>query len=128
MAKVGRPKLTPEDHFPKNWKEKVLSLYSLGASDVEIRVLLDISNDTFYRLLKEDDEFAETIKRGHDFCQAWWELEGRQALRDKSFNPVLWYMNMKNRFGWADKKNIDHTTGGDKLNINMVSYTEANDE
>lgn len=102
---AGRPKITTND-FPENWKAEVLALASEGASDVEIRGLLDICNDTFYRLIEDDSEFSETINKAKSLCRIWWEKNGRLNLENKDFSSTLWYMNMKNRFGWADKQEI----------------------
>jgi hypothetical protein len=52
--------------------------------------------------------------------EAWWEKTGRTNLTTKDFNAGLWYMNMKNRFGWADSQKIDHTSGGEKISINLI--------
>lgn len=111
---AGRPKKTLDD-LPEGWKEGILALAGEGASDVELRVYLDISIDLWYRFIKEEPEFTETIKRCSAVCEVWWQKQGRLSLRDKEFSPTLWYMNMKNRFGWADKKEVDHTTGGEKI-------------
>lgn len=101
---IGRPKITIND-LPKDWQENAIELGKVGASDVEIRMeaLGEICHETWTRLLNEDQIFSETIKKAHDYCKLWWEREGRIALRDKEFSPTLWYMNMKNRFGWRDK-------------------------
>lgn len=101
---AGRPKLTTAD-FPEDWKQRVLEDYRTGASDVEIYAsYLDICHETFTRLLNEDSEFSETIKKGRKLSEAWWVANGRINLKDKDFNYTGWYMNMKNRFKWADKQ------------------------
>lgn len=109
---IGAPKkkFIPWD----GWEDEILSLYSEGASDVEIRSLISkkmegnpyCSNDLWYRWMKEEEILSETVKKGHDLCAVWWESEGRKNLKGKEFNATLWYMNMKNRFGWADKQEI----------------------
>ena len=101
---VGRPKKTLAD-LPLNWKELILDIKREGGSDVEVRVALDISTDLWDRFKKEIEEFSETIKKGNDLCEAWWLTKGRQ-LENRLFNAVLWYMNMKNRFGWKDKNEL----------------------
>lgn len=99
---VGRPKKTLKD-LPKNWKKIVLNLKKKGASDVEVRAALNsISDDLWYRLIEENEEFSRTIKKGGLLCQTWWEKQGRTNLHSRDFNHGLWYMNMKNRFGWKD--------------------------
>ncbi len=97
--KVGRPtKYKPE------MCDIVIELMKEGASQQEVLGELGISNATFYKWKQENEEFSETIKRGVRLSQAWWEKEGRTSLRDREFNYTGWYMNMKNRFNWSDKK------------------------
>lgn len=118
----GRPKKTLKD-LPDGWQLEVIRLASIGASDVEIIDYLDISKDLFYRFLKDEAEFSDTIKKAHLKCAVWWEKEGRTNLDGKEFNSTLWYMNMKNRFGWADKtesKN-DHTSSDKSMSITFVN-------
>lgn len=103
--KTGRPKKRLSD-IPAHWKKIVIDEMSKGASIDEITTLLNISYQVYYRLLEEEPEFAETIKRGKQLSKAWWLREGRENLHSdpKTFSPTLWYMNMKNRFGWCDRQ------------------------
>ena len=113
MAKVGRPKVKLSD-LPSGWSDNMIVLYSEGCSDVEVRVnALDcISEDLWYRLIAEEVEFSVTVKKGKLLSESWWERNGRVSLKDKDFNPTLWYMNMKNRFKWSDKQEITGADGG----------------
>ena len=112
---MSRPK---EDlsSLPKEWYHEVLSLYQEGASDVEIKALIykwrgSFSNDLWDRWMSEEPIFSETIKTGKHLSEAWWHRSGRLSLRDKDFSYTGWYMNMKNRFGWADRtENTGHET------------------
>lgn len=110
--KAGRPKKNLSS-LPKDWEKKVIDLMTEGASDVEIKAELSLCNDTFARFLKEEPLFSETIKRGRALCESWWQREGRTNLRNREFNSVLWYMNMKNRFGWKDKQEVEHSGNKD---------------
>ena len=42
-------------------------------------------------------------------CEAWWTEKGRSKLEDPKFNHVLWYMQMKNRFKWRDRQEVEHS-------------------
>lgn len=117
---MGRPKSNID--LPNGWKELIIDLYKQGASDVEIKALIydwrgSFSNDLWDRWLKEEPDFSETIKRGRLLSEAWWQKEGRTKLSDQKFSYTGWYMNMKNRFGWADKNEI---TGKDGKDLNTT--------
>ncbi len=102
--KVGRPtKYKPE------MCETVVELMKEGASQEEVIGSLDISKDTYYRWKEENKDFSDAIKRGIGLSRAWWEKEGRISLRDREFNYTGWYMNMKNRFKWADKQEVKNS-------------------
>jgi hypothetical protein len=127
---AGRP-LEDLTSLPENWYIEVLSLYEKGASDVEVKALIyswrgSFSNDLWERWIKDYDEFSETIKTGKLLSEAWWHKEGRTNLKTKDFNYTGWYMNMKNRFGWVDKSNIDHTSKGESLKQTIIVSTEEN--
>lgn len=108
-APVGRPKKDLELLW-SGWQGDILALYGEGASNEEIKAEIAIrseglamSNDLWKRWMKDYPEFSETINRGKMLSAAWWQCQGRKNLQNKEFSPTLWYMNMKNRFGWADK-------------------------
>lgn len=111
---MGRPKSTID--LPEGWPTAILDLYKAGASDVEVKAYLfnqrgSFSNDLWERWLKEEEEFSETIKIGKVLSEAWWSENGRTNLKVKEFNYVGWYMNMKNRFGWKDKQEVEQSGG-----------------
>lgn len=115
----GRPQEPLQ--LPEEWIEEVLELYEQGASDVEIKAKIigwrgSISNSLWNRWMLEEPVFSTTIKKGRQLSAAWWERNGRQNLQNKDFNFTGWYMNMKNRFGWKDKSEVDHQTKGESLN------------
>lgn len=103
---AGRPKIQTSD-FEPDWAQHILNEMKLGASREEVYGMLDISDMTFARLMREDKEFAGTIKRGERLSRAWWLNVGRTQLRNKEFSYTGWYMNMKNRFGWVDRQQTE---------------------
>ena len=98
---MGRP-----TKYKKEMCETVIELMREGASQDEVIGHLDISRETFYRWKEENEEFSDSIKRGVRLSQTWWERQGRISLKDREFNYTGWYMNMKNRFRWADKQEV----------------------
>jgi hypothetical protein len=108
----GRPLKTTDD-LPQNWEEDILKEAKVGASIVELAVMLDISRTTFYSLCDRDENFLDTVKKCKRLSEAWWKKQGRTQLENKDFSYTGWYMNMKNRFGWADKQETKQTNEGE---------------
>ncbi len=131
---VGRPKENPDDSLPKDWDKTILSLYEVGASDVEIKRWIyrqrgSFSNDLWERWNREHQKFSDTIKTGHMLAHAWWLECGRlnvmsvDAPGSAKINTGLWYINMKNRFGWADKVDNKISSGNGESNVFTLKIT-----
>lgn len=103
----GRPKKELSE-LPKDWKEQIMALGEEGGSDVEMRVLLRISHDLWYRWLEEEPEFSQTIKEARELCEAFWIRHGRRMSTGAAEGmPAVYIFNMKNRFKWRDKPEDD---------------------
>lgn len=94
------------------WDTYILYLMGdKGRGRVSIQKTYDISNALWDRLFREpaeggEVEFQECIKKGEVWRQAWFEEKGQDNLDNKEFQHGLWYMQMKNLFGWKDKSDI----------------------
>ena len=88
-----------------------------GMSIKEVSAKLGVSYETICQWREKDGEWfkkdiSDAIKSGVYLSEAWWLEHGRTKLETKEFNSTLWYMNMKNRFGWADKHEHTGSEGG----------------
>lgn len=126
IGKGGRPRKDLSELQPE-WYTLVLTEMAEGASLDEIKTILNISNDLHTRWMEDEPEYSETIKRGIELSKAWWQKQGRTNLTNKDFSATLWYMNMKNRFGWRDRVDQDITSGGEKLSPLLVKFIGEND-
>jgi len=121
---AGRPK-SPLD-LPEGWQQQILDLYEEGGSDVEARCLIyemreSFSNNLWNRWLEEEEEFWVTIKKGRELSEQWWRKLGRAGAEGKvAANATMWIFNMKNRFGWKDRIETEHTGN---VNITAVERT-----
>lgn len=106
MATLGRP-----TKYDPAMCARVVEMMAEGCSRVEVCADLGICFETFQRWQESHPDFSESVKRGLQLCQAWWEREGRTNLKDRDFSYTGWYMNMKNRFGWKDRNEVDAKVG-----------------
>ncbi len=107
---MGRPRKQLKD-LPTDWEDIIISMMSEGASLTEVRAKLNLcGTDTYARFKKEYEGFRLAIKKGEYLSRAWWLEKGRINLENSKFSATLWYMNMKNRFGWHDKPLVDQST------------------
>lgn len=121
---MGRPRIELSD-LPDGWELMLLALSEEGASIIELAVELDISRDSFYEIAKREEHFSDTIKKCKDLSEAWWTRKGRKNLENKDFSYTGWYMNMKNRFGWVDKKEVDHSSKDGTMSPTPISFSKG---
>lgn len=107
---MGRPRTTVND-LPADWKQIIMDCGQEGGSAVEMRCLLGIGQTAWETLLKDSSEFQLTVKAAQDLCAVWWERRGRDMATGGDGNATVWIFNMKNRFGWRDKQEVDHRSG-----------------
>ena len=119
---VGRPKISI-DEFPKDWKEHLLRMGADGMLDVDIKAYLNISNDTFYRLMEEEPQFSEIVSQMRTLSHVWWVNISRNSFANgtsKQVNSQLYSLILRNRFKdeWNAENKIDITTQGEKIDSN----------
>ena len=95
--------------YTEDMGTRAIILMTEGASLVEVAAELDITRETLNQFRGKHNEFSDAINRGIAFSEAWWQRQGRENLKAKCFQSALWYMNMKNRFKWADKHEVEHS-------------------
>ncbi|MBP9786057.1 MAG: hypothetical protein KBC72_00495 [Acinetobacter sp.] len=108
-SKGGRPtKYRPE------MCEKVIEVMKDGASLNSVACALGVLPDALYHWKRKYPEFSEAIKIGESLSKDWWEQRARDHLVEykdgPKLNTALWFINMKNRFGWRDKIDVHHNT------------------
>ena len=108
--KLGRPTL-----FKEEYCKRAIELLKQGASIEELSLEFDVQCSTIYSWMQTKASFADAVNKGREFSKAWWMKKGRTELENGKFSSTLWYMNMKNRFGWADKQEITQNTEADEI-------------
>lgn len=114
--KGGRPPI----EIDPEWYEKLIEHMGQGFSYESFAGVIGHAKETLYNIERRDKRFLDAKKRGFAKCQYWWENVGRmgmlgiaesrvngEVVRLERFNAASWIFNMKNRFGWTDKREID---------------------
>ena len=109
--KVGRPRTTVND-LPDNWREIMRECGQEGGTGVECRALLGIGESAWYTLMDDSEEFREMDAVRKTLSEVWWQRRGREMAMGEDGNATVWIFSMKNMFGWRDKQDVDHTSGG----------------
>lgn len=95
----------PTDYRPE-YCQLAIDYLDEGRSKAELARYLRIARSTLDEWAKNHSEFSEAINRAVEYSEAVWIEIGRENLGNKNFNSRLYELNMKNRFGWSDKKEI----------------------
>lgn len=119
MNKVGRPTKYREE-FPDMLYEHMkagLSLESFGGK-------IGVSEETIHQWKNKQSryfhkKFSEAYKKGLTASLLHWEEMGHDMVLAGQGNATTWIFNMKNRFGWKDKKEIEQS-GQIDLNVKKL--------
>jgi len=92
--------------------KEMMDMYSAGKSDIQVMKALRITKAMFNDYYKKHEPFRRVVDQGRVDSESWWVEQGQLALHSEArFNSTVWQLNMKNRFGWAEK--TDSTTNVD---------------
>ena len=102
---VGRPtKYKPE------YCEVIIEKMAEGYSKEAVAGYIGISKNTLYEWAKAHKDFQDAIAIGETRSQLHWEGKlveyAVHSKNGKQINGQVFNLNMKNRFGWSDKKEI----------------------
>lgn len=111
-----------------DWSDVIIGEYSEGAADIEVRAMLELSNDLWERFMEDEQKFSETIKKGRVLSEAWWTKTGRVNLENKDFSSPLYRINMANRFDWREKQDTDVKSDGKAIQGLAVSFVKPGDD
>jgi hypothetical protein len=105
----AKKKCLADFNLPSDWKEDVLRRSAEGKSEEEIYLdYYRINPHMFEKLCEREEEFRQTVKKAERLCKGWWIKTGRERLKCQFFQSAVWFMNMKNRFGWKDRSEVEH--------------------
>ena len=86
-----------------------------------------VSNVTLYTWLDVHPEFLKAKQEGEAASRYFWENLGRLGCVGKlpGFNLGAWVFNMKNRFGWRDRQDVELSgRGGGALEIDVTHMSK----
>lgn len=104
----------PSDYDPK-YCDEIVEFMKDGSSIVAFAAHIGVVDSTIYEWAKKHPEFSRAKKVALQKSQAWWESQARDGLfmgERQSFSQSVWIFNMKARFGYRDKQEVDLSHSG----------------
>jgi len=120
---VGRPRTTVED-LPQDWKQIIMDCGQDGGSAVEMQCMVGVARSAWETLLEDSEDFRSTVKSAQTLCQVWWERQGRKMTTGADGNATVWIFNMKNRFSWHDKQQVDNLSSDGSMRPQTIITTD----
>lgn len=130
--------LVQRGRIPSTWKEDIRELGKTGCAEVHIVNYMGISWKTHKTLMERSNEYFQSVIQAQSLSEQWWLDIAKQEWvkgNSRSINSNHWSLIMRNMFKdrWSDRKDVDITSKGDKINDNTISVeiikkTEDNDD
>ena len=110
----GRP-----TKYKQEYCDQIVEFMKNGSSFVGFAAHIGVCIDTIYEWASKHPEFSDAKKRALAVSQKWWEDQGRLHLvtsKEDKFSAPTWIFNMKARFGYRDKVEVEHS-GNQKIEL-----------
>ena len=103
----------PPKYDPK-YCQMIVDFMSQGKSLTAFAGEIMVAKNTVYEWAKKYPEFQDATNIARQKCQQWWENQGQIGLfmgkEDGTFSQSSWIFNMKARFGYRDKVEVESKT------------------
>jgi hypothetical protein len=108
-------------------KDRILKALesSLGVITTALKAT-DLSRTNFYKWLKEDKEFASQVEEIENIQKDFIKSKYYECVKDKVPSVVI--HAAKSRLGWNEKPQLDITSGGDKINMPVITFVDTETE
>ncbi len=113
-----------ETKYKEDYPSQLIEHMSNGRSFESFGASCFVCKETLYNWLEKHAEFKQAYGIAKMRCQAWWEQQLLDNLKDKTFNTVGYLFTMKCRFGYRDGD--DNKTGVAPIKIELVRASDAN--
>lgn len=103
--------------YKPEFADNLPEMFKQGESVAEVCAELKVARSTFYLWLKEYPDFGDAYKIGQVLSESWWAKLGRAGACGKAdINPAVWIFNMKAKFNYTEKTDINMSLSGN-LNV-----------
>ena len=121
--KGGRPRI--ETRIPDGWENIILDAGREGKHITEFLVILGISWQGHYDMMKRNKKYYETVNQYEKLCENWWFEKARTSMEETEgagFNTRLWSLVMRNKFSsrWSEASKVDVTTNNESINKSPI--------
>ena len=88
----------------------------------------DIPRSTYYKWLKDDEEFRQQVKEIENVALDFAESQLHQQISDNSTAATIFYLKTKGKArGYTEKNELDITSGGNPLKLKIEVIDTGND-
>ena len=102
-------------------KETILKALenSLGVVTVACKQA-DIPRSTYYKWLKEDQEFSKAVKEIENIALDFAESQLHTQMKDGSTSATIFYLKTKGKKrGYVERSELDVTSNNERIKINV---------
>ena len=120
---VGKP-----SEYDPEYCDVLVDKMSQGYSFEACAGFIGVSFQTLYNWAQKYPQFLEAKKEAFAAGRVFWEKLAIDniinSFQGDTLNASIWIFNMKNRFGWKDKNELE-LTGSDELTFTNKKYDQT---